>query len=82
MFIVYSKNYCPYCDMAKSFLESQGTEYEERNIEGKIADMQELVEISGMMTVPQIFRGEVSRENLIGGYDDMMKKYESWELFS
>jgi len=38
-------------------------------------------EISGMRTVPQIFNGEASKENLIGWYDDMMTKFKAGELF-
>jgi glutaredoxin len=34
-----------------------------------------------MRTVPQIFNGEIRRENLIGGYDEMMSKFKSGELF-
>jgi glutaredoxin len=32
---------------------------------------QKMNEISGMRTVPQIFVGEITKENLIGGFDDI-----------
>jgi glutaredoxin len=43
--------------------------------------MMEIVQISGLMTVPQIFDGDITRENLIGWYDDMIAKYKAGEIF-
>ena len=81
MITIFSKTYCPYCVSAKQFLESIGREYKEVNIENDRDKMMQLVEMTGLMTVPQIFEGKVSRENLIGGYDDMMAKYKAGEIF-
>lgn len=82
MITIFSKTYCPYCTSAKQFLESIGREYTEINVEHDREKMMQLVEMTGMMTVPQIFDGEISKENLIGGFDDMMKKYEAGEIFN
>ncbi len=81
MIYIFSKTYCPYCSHAKSFLDSLGKSYEEINLDHDPEKMQEIVGITGMMTVPQIFDGDISRENLIWGYDDMMRKYETGEIF-
>jgi len=65
--VIYSKNYCPYCDRAKNLLNSKGIPFEERNIEGKPEEFKALMEKTGMRTVPQIF----INDELIGGFDDM-----------
>jgi glutaredoxin 3 len=52
---VYSKDYCPYCVMAKNLLTSIGLEYEEIDITKTPEIIIELVKKSGMRTVPQIF---------------------------
>ncbi len=82
MITIFSKSYCPYCSSAKHFLDSIGKEYEEIDLEHNPEKMREIIQISGMMTVPQIFDGAIVRENLIGGYDDMMRKYEAGEIFT
>jgi glutaredoxin 3 len=64
---MYTKNYCPYCVHAKNLLEQKGVEFEEINLEGKFEEMADLVEKTGMRTVPQIFIGD----ELIGGFDQL-----------
>ena len=81
MITIYSKDYCPYCSAAKNFLSSIGKEYQEIDITNDRDTMMQLVQISWMMTVPQIFDGEIKKDNLIGGYDAMMSKYEAKEIF-
>ena len=82
MITVFSKSYCPYCKSAKDFLDSLGKDYEEVDLEHNPEKMAEIIQISGMMTVPQIFDGAITRENLIGWYTDMIAKYEAWEIFT
>lgn len=65
--VIYSKNYCPYCDRAKNLLKTKGVSFEEHNIENKPEEMKALMEKTGMRTVPQIFIDD----KLIGGFDDM-----------
>ncbi len=66
--IIYTKDYCPYCDRAKAFFRARGWEFTSINLEGKPDEFDALKARTGLMTVPQIFFGE----NLIGGYSDMM----------
>jgi len=66
MITIFSKSYCPYCSAAKQFLDSIGKEYQDVDIENDREKMMEIVAISGMMTVPQIFDGDITKENLIG----------------
>jgi glutaredoxin 3 len=65
--ILYSKDYCPYCTLAKNLLISLDIAYEEIDITHKPETIYELMKKSGMRTVPQIFIGE----ELIGGYEQL-----------
>jgi glutaredoxin len=40
----------------------------------------EIVQVSGMRTVPQIFNGEVTSENLLWGYSDVKSLHDQWKL--
>lgn len=51
--IVYSKNGCPNCVLAKSYLTNRGLEFEERNIEEKPEYKQEVASL-GYMQVPVV----------------------------
>ena len=67
--IVWSKNQCPYCDMAKALLTQKGIEFEERKI-GNGYTREELLEaVPNARTVPQIFLNG----GLIGGYTELEK---------
>ena len=65
--VIYTKNYCPYCDRAKNLFKAKKATYEEINVEDKPDFYDELKKKTGMMTVPQIFIGD----KLIGGYTDL-----------
>ena len=65
--IMYTKNVCPYCTRAKQLLQSKGVEWTEINIETEPGRRDEMIERSGLMTVPQIFIGDVH----VGGFDEM-----------
>ena len=55
MIKIYSKDYCPYCSSAKAFLDSMNLKYEEIDVTNDRDTLMEVVSVSGMMTVPQIF---------------------------
>jgi len=77
MIQIFTSDNCPYCVSAKAFLKSMDIEYSEINVSENREKLMEAVSISGMMTVPQIFVGEPSKETLIGGYDDMIALHEA-----
>jgi len=81
MIHIITKSTCPFCSGAKQFLDSIGREYQEIEISNSPEEYQKYKDISGMRTVPQIFNGDIQKENLIWGYDDMMEQYESWKIF-
>lgn len=65
--IVWSKNYCPFCEQAKNLLKIKGIEYEERNINNNWTKEQLLEAVPQARTVPQIFLDG----QLIGGFTDL-----------
>mgnify|MGYP003656480950 CR=1 FL=1 len=68
--LVWSKENCPYCEQAKSLLESKGIEFEVRTIGAEYTKEQLLEAVPTALTVPQIFLdGE-----LVGGYTELKKK--------
>ena len=64
---IYSTNWCPYCDAAKSLLEDKGVAYDEIDVTDPTLRMEMMQRAHGRRTVPQIFVGETH----IGGYDDL-----------
>ncbi|MGE4443588.1 MAG: glutaredoxin domain-containing protein [Candidatus Altimarinota bacterium] len=73
MITIFTKDYCPYCMLAKELLGALGYEYTEVDLSDDHEKLMELVQIGGMRTLPQIFVGEITKENLIGGYSDIKK---------
>ncbi len=75
--IVYSKETCPYCVMAKKLLSEKGvSEIEEVRIDLDPAARDKMIEITGRMTVPQIFIADTH----VGGFDDLAKLSRSGDL--
>lgn len=74
--IVYTKNHCPYCDMAKKLLQDKNVDIQEINI-SMSADpesiLKEIAEITSSKTFPQI----VLDGKYIGGYTDLRAYYYS-----
>jgi glutaredoxin len=67
--IVWSKYQCQNCDLAKSLLEQQGIEFEERKI-GDGWTKEELLEsVPSARSVPQIFVDN----QLVGGLSDLQQ---------
>ncbi len=76
MINVYSTTFCPYCVNAKRLLTEKGMDFEEINIEEKGISREELVEITGGRSVPQI----VINDKPIGGYDNLVQLDQAGEL--
>jgi glutaredoxin 3 len=65
---VYTKQWCPYCSMAKRLLTRKGAAFEEIDVTGDWAARDRLVEkAGGRTTVPQIWIGETH----VGGSDEL-----------
>ena len=64
---IYTTQWCPYCNAAKSLLDEKGVPYVEVNAEDPEVRNAMVQRAHGRRTVPQIFIGETH----VGGYDDM-----------
>lgn len=82
MITIVTKSYCPFCSGAKQFLDGMNLEYTEIEVSNDPETYEKYKEISGMRTVPQIFIWEAKKENLVGGYDDMMAQYKAGKIFN
>ncbi len=62
---VYSTQNCPYCRMAKAFLEKHGVPYESVDVGSDLEAAQKMIDISGQRGVPVI----TVEEEVIVGFD-------------
>ena len=74
--LIYSTDYCPYCDRAKALLQSKQLSFTEINVEHNDVLRKEMMEKSGRRTVPQIFIDGQS----IGGFDDLAELNRTGKL--
>jgi glutaredoxin 3 len=66
---MYTTQVCPYCVRAKALLKQRGVEQiEEIRIDLDPAQRDQMMEITGRRTVPQIFIGATH----VGGCDDLI----------
>ena len=73
---VYTKETCPYCQMAKRLLASKGQTWTAIDVERDPERRQEMIERSGRRTVPQIFIGDEH----VGGFDELSALEDAGEL--
>jgi glutaredoxin 3 len=64
--IIYTTNWCPYCNAAKALLRSKSIQFEEIDVTDDPKKRMEMERLSRRRTVPQIFIDG----RPIGGYDD------------
>lgn len=64
---IYSTDWCPYCNAAKSLLADKGVAFEEIDVTDPVLRMAMVERAHGRRTVPQIFIGDAH----VGGYDDL-----------
>ena len=65
---MYCTAVCPYCSMAERLLNKKGvTQIERIRVDLDPALMQEMMQITGRRTVPQIYIGD----HHVGGFDDL-----------
>jgi glutaredoxin 3 len=73
---VYTSNWCPYCQRAKSLLTQKNVVFNEINVEDDVKIREEMIARSNRNTVPQIFVGDKH----VGGCDDLFELDRSGEL--
>jgi len=74
--VMYTTNWCPYCERARRLLKSKGAAFEEIDVESAAEKRAEMLARSGRRTVPQIFIGE----RHVGGSDDLAALIDAGEL--
>jgi GrxC family glutaredoxin len=74
--IIYTKDYCPYCNRAKEYFSTRGIAFEEIDITRDPQLYADLKQRTGHMTVPQIFIDG----QFVGGYSDLIDKVRRGEL--
>lgn len=76
---IYSKQTCPYCDMAKRLLKEKGVhQVNEIRIDQNLEEKDKMIALTNRMTVPQIFIGDTH----VGGFDDLAKLNKEGKLDS
>ena len=65
--VIYSSGYCGFCFRAKRLLDSKGIAYQEISVDGHNDLRQQMMQISGGRTVPQI----IINDKAIGGCDEL-----------
>ena len=76
MIKIYSTSWCPSCVYAKRLLEDNNIHFEEINIEEADISREQLAEITGGMSVPQI----VINGQSIGGFENLLELNQSGKL--
>ena len=56
--VVFTSNTCPYCTLAKNYLEEKGVEYTEKNVQTDKDARKELMEMGHMGVPVLIVKGE------------------------
>jgi GrxC family glutaredoxin len=65
--VVYTKDYCSFCQRAKALLHSKNVEFEEIDVTHDDRLQHEVQRLSGRRTVPQIFIDGTS----LGGFEEL-----------
>ena len=67
--LIYSTSWCQPCKLAKKLLQERGLDFQEIDIEEKGWSREDLFDITGGRTVPQV----VINDDTIGGFDDLVR---------
>jgi glutaredoxin 3 len=73
---IYTKNWCPYCDAAKTLLKQKKVDFTEIPVKSSAEQADMAKKANGKNTVPQIWIGEKH----VGGCDDLYALEEKGEL--
>ena len=74
--VVYTTNACGYCTRVKMLLKARDIAFREVDVGADPEAFVELAKSSGMMTLPQVFIGDV----LVGGYQETAEADASGRL--
>ena len=74
--VMYTTDWCPYCERARQLLARKGATFAEINVESAPEKRAEMLARSGQRSVPQIFIGD----RHVGGSDDLAALEGAGEL--
>ena len=74
--VMYTTNWCPYCERARRLLGAKNVEFSEINVESAPEKRAEMRNRSGRTSVPQIFIGD----HHVGGSDDLAALEDAGKL--
>ncbi len=74
--VVYATPYCPYCVRARYLLNAKGINFEEIDVSSNPQLRNEMQQLSGGYTVPQIF----INSQAVGGSDELHALERTGEL--
>lgn len=66
--VMYTTNWCPYCERARRLFKAKGAQFDEIDVESSADKRAEMLSRSGRRTVPQIFIGD----HHVGGSDELL----------
>lgn len=69
MITMYGTAWCPYCVRARRFFDERGVSYSDIRVEQQPELRQQMMDLSGRHTVPQIWIGDTH----VGGYTDLLE---------
>ena len=76
-YIIFGKESCYYCSLAKALLDNNDIEYSYKDVTDadNMKNLLDLAEVSGVVvkTVPQIFIAQDYKYTYIGGYKELSK---------
>tara|TARA_B100001287_G_scaffold91888_1_gene77050 strand:- start:3666 stop:3917 length:252 start_codon:yes stop_codon:yes gene_type:complete len=76
--VIYTTNYCPFCDAAKNLLKSLNIEFDEVDLTDNLEERLEISTKYNWRTVPLI----LINNKLIGGFDELNNLNNNGELES
>ena len=74
--LMYTTDWCGYCDAARRLLGQHGVDFEELDLGGEPAFRQRLFDLTGGWTVPQIMIDGRS----VGGYTELRRLFADGRL--
>lgn len=76
MIVLYTKEKCPNCALAKTLLEEEGIDYEVKDVETDFEAMQQLSNM-GLRSLPQVFKNGSLVSN---GYQGLLRLWREDSL--
>lgn len=73
---IFSTRFCGYCVAAERLFKSKGVDYELVKVDEDPAMFEQMMEMTGKRSVPQIFIGD----RHVGGFDDLSALNQTGEL--